>query len=269
MIPSQTQVAVTPSLPRIKVAVTLSLFRIRVAVTATLIQVMVTATVIMWAGPVVAGGGLVPHTAEYKVRISVVSGRLNTELRETENGYVANHLIRPTGMSRILTRGEMDVTAEFSRDDDGIKPDRYRAVDTIRDDPAIDLVFDWSTHSASGTVGEQDVVMPLDGLSYDNVSIQYALMNDLLHDRVADQYVLFDVDKMRIANVTSAGTKQIRTRAGTFTAVGIRHQREGSSRITTMWCVEELGYLPVVIEQHRKGKLNFQATLVEYTPTGV
>jgi hypothetical protein len=72
---------------------------------------------------------------------------------------------------------------------------------------------------------------------------------------------------MRIANVTDAGTKKIKTKAGTFDAVGIRHQKEGSSRTTTMWCVEELGFLPVIIEQHRKGKVNFRATLVRYTPT--
>ena len=71
---------------------------------------------------------------------------------------------------------------------------------------------------------------------------------------------------MRIANVTNAGTRQVETKAGTFTAVGIRHQKEGSSRVTTMWCVEALGYLPVIIEQHRKGKLNFRATLVNYAP---
>lgn len=216
-----------------------------------------------------AADQLIPHSAEYKVRISVVSGRLNTELRRTETGFAANHRIRPTGMSRILTRGTMDVTSEFSAGAEGVRPMAYQAVDTIRDDPAVDLQFDWDTKVASGTVGEEAFQLQLDELSYDNVSIQYALMYDLLNQRVAKRYVLFDVDKLRIANVSNAGSRQIRTKAGEFTAIGIRHQKEGSSRITTLWCVQELGYLPVVIEQHRKGKLNFQATLVKYTPSDV
>lgn len=216
-----------------------------------------------------AADQLIPHSAEYKVRISVVSGRLNTELRRTETGFAANHRIRPTGMSRILTRGTMDVTSEFSAGAEGVRPMAYQAVDTIRDDPAVDLQFDWDTKVASGTVGEEAFQLQLDELSYDNVSIQYALMYDLLNQRVAERYVLFDVDKLRIANVSNAGSRQIRTKAGEFTAIGIRHQKEGSSRITTLWCVQELGYLPVVIEQHRKGKLNFQATLVKYTPSDV
>ena len=39
------------------------------------------------------------------------------------------------------------------------------------------------------------------------------------------------------------------------------------------WCgnpvmlFEELGYLPVIIEQHRKGKLQVRAVLTRYEPT--
>ena len=160
----------------------------------------------------------------------------------------------------------MDVTSEFSSDAGGIKPVRFRSIDTIRDDPSEDLSFDWDTNEVTGTVGDNEILLTLDGISHDSVSIQYQLMHDLLNGGPNEHYVLFDVDKMRIANVTDAGTKTIKTKAGTFTAVGIRHQKEGSSRTTTMWCVEELGFLPVVIEQHRKGKLNFRATLVKYTP---
>lgn len=209
---------------------------------------------------------LTPHSAEYKVKISIVSGRLNTALRRTADGYVANHVIAPTGMSKILAHGTMDVTSEFSSDAGGIKPVRFRSIDTIRDDPSEDLSFDWDTNEVTGTVGDNEILLTLDGISHDSVSLQYQLMHDLLNGGPNEHYVLFDVDKMRIANVTDAGTKTIKTKAGTFTAVGIRHQKEGSSRTTTMWCVEELGFLPVVIEQHRKGKLNFRATLVKYTP---
>ena len=217
---------------------------------------------------VLAGGAeLVPHTAQYKVKISVVSGELNTELRRSDEGFVAHHVVRATGMSRMLTRGAMDVTSAFSSDEDGIKPISYRAIDTIRDDPDIDLDFDWSTNRVSGTVGEEDVELQLEGISHDNVSIQYAVMHDLLNNDLGDQYVLFDIDKLRIANITNVGTKEVKTKAGTFTAVGIQHQKEGSSRTTTLWCVEELGYLPAIVEQHRKGKLNFRATLLSYTPT--
>jgi len=217
--------------------------------------------------PLLAEPLLTPHTAEYKVKISVLSGQLTTELRRTANGYIARHVIRPTGISRIITRGTMDVTSEFDSWTDGIKPVRYQAIDTIRDEPDVDLRFDWSTNEAIGTVGDENVQLQLDGIAYDSVSIQYELMHDLLTGNTSEQYTLFDVDKMRVANVSIIGEKEVSTKAGKFVAVGVQHQKEGSSRTTTLWCVEELDYLPVIIEQHRKGKLNFRAKLVEYSPS--
>ena len=228
---------------------------------------LITALIVVFlAGQVSAETALTPHTAQYKVRISVVSGQLNTELRKTADGYVANHVIKPTGMSKLITRGTMDVTSTFSSESDGVKPIRYQSVDTIRKDPDVDLTFDWTTNEVSGTVGDEDVSLQLEGIAHDSVSIQYELMHDLLNGDPDEHYVLFDVDKMRIANISIAGEKKIKTKAGTFTAIGIQHQKVGSSRIMTLWCVEELDYLPVVIEQHRKGKLKFRATLVKYTP---
>ena len=209
---------------------------------------------------------LTPHQAEYKVRISVVSGQLNTELQASESGYLATHVVKPTGMSRVITRGRMQVSSEFTAADDGVRPVSYHAIDTIRDDPEARITFDWETNQARGTVGEENVVLQLDGLSHDAVSIQYQLMLDLINDRPNGSYVLFDVDKMRVANVRNVGAKSVKTQAGQFDVVGIEHQKEGSSRTTTLWCAPELDYLPVVIEQHRKGKLNFRASLTKYVP---
>ena len=215
----------------------------------------------------VGAAELTPHKAQYRVKISVVSGQLNTELAVTERGYIARHVIKPVGISRMLTRGTMDVTSEFQPAADGVKPVAYRAVDTIKKDPEQNIRFDWTTNQATGTVGDEEVLLQLDGVAHDAVSIQYELMHDLLNGGPSDAYVLFDLDKLTVAHSSNAGTRSVKTKAGTFEVVGVSHQKEGSSRITTLWCAPELGYLPVIVEQHRKGKLNFRATLTSYTPT--
>ena len=227
---------------------------------------LVLIAVVACSAPVANAGDLTPHTAEYKVRISIASGRLNTQLRATETGYIATHVIKPTGIAR-LRGGKMNVSSEFTTAADGVRPVAFHEIDTIRGDPETRIQFDWDPNQASGTVGEENVLLQLDGISHDNVSIQYELMHDLLNGGPSDTYVLFDVDKMRVANVRNVGTRTIKTRAGNFEAVGIQHQKEGSSRVTTLWCAPELDYLPVIIEQHRKGKLNFRATLTKYSPT--
>jgi hypothetical protein len=35
-----------------------------------------------------------------------------------------------------------------------------------------------------------------------------------------------------------------------------------------LWCAEKLGYLPVMIEQHRDGKLGVRAMLATYEAEG-
>ena len=214
---------------------------------------------------------LTPHTAEYKVRISVLGGRLNTELRKTATGYVATHRIKATGIAAALVGGEIFAESEFLPGDDGILPVRYNANDEIsKDKLRADIQFDWELQRVTGTYQNRDhaepVVVddPLEGLAHDGVSIQYELMHDLMNEGASRAYTLFDVDELKKLNISSVGTRTVKTRAGKFEAIGIRHQAENSSRQTTLWCVEELGFLPVMIQQHRKGKLRFEAKLVSY-----
>jgi len=224
-------------------------------------------TVGLFAGAAQASGPLTPHTAEYRIKISVVGGRLSTQLKSTDSGYIARHFVEPTGMSRIVAHGEITEVSEFAAGDDGIYPIAYQTNDTLaKDDPRADIRFDWNTLEASGTVNDEEFHTTLDRLRQDRVSIQYALMFDLLNNQLREKYELFEADKLKTLNVRSIGSREIKVPAGTFTVVGIQHQAENSSRVTTLWCAEEIDYLPVVIEQHRKGKLRVRATLRRYTP---
>ena len=214
-----------------------------------------------------AEAALTPHTASYKVKISVLGGQLRTELHETEGGYSAVHEIKPTVMSRMFARGSIRESSEFDAGDDGIRPRSYESRDKLtRDKTNAAIEFDWDTGEARGTVDGEDVVSVMQELAHDRVSIQYQLMHDLLNDQPTRSYTMFEIDRLRPVTIRDAGTKTVRVPAGEFTVVGVSHQAEGSKRVTTLWCAEELGYLPVIIEQHRKGKLRVKATLTDYAP---
>ena len=146
-------------------------------------------------------------------------------------------------------------------------PTAYQSNDSLsRDKVRADIRFDWNDNVARGTVNGEELEATLQGLSHDRISIQYQLMHDLLNDSMAKQYRLFEIDKMKVLNIRTLGSREVSVGAGTYTAVGIQHQAENSSRVTTLWCVEALDYLPVIIEQHRKGKLRVRATLQSYSP---
>ncbi|MGI9235893.1 MAG: DUF3108 domain-containing protein [Woeseiaceae bacterium] len=221
----------------------------------------------VFANPAHAACKLTPHKAEYKVKISVVSGRLRTALRQTEAGYTAEHSIAATGMSRLIAHGKISEASDFASSPNGLQPVAYRSNDTLsRDKVSADVRFDWDSNHATGTVNGEDFEAELAGFSHDRVSIQYQLMHDLLNDEPSEQYRMFEVDEQKVLNIRTLEAKTVKVRAGKFKAIGIQHQAENSSRVTTLWCVEELGFLPVVIEQHRKGKLRVRATLRNYVP---
>jgi len=214
-----------------------------------------------------AENSLAPHKAQYKVKISVLGGQLNTQLITTEDGYVATHTIKPTGMSRMLSGGQINESSHFDRVKNGVRPVTFQTNDTLtRDKTRASIRFNWDTNEASGTVNNEAFLSEMEGFAFDRVSIQYELMSDLLNDNPSAEYVLFDVDKLKTIEVRNIGSRTVKVPAGEYEAVGLQHQAIGSKRITTMWCVEELDYLPVIIEQHRKGKLKMRAVLSEYSP---
>jgi hypothetical protein len=111
-----------------------------------------------------------------------------------------------------------------------------------------------------------EYVIPLPGPVQDRVSIQFELMHELMNGEPADNYLMMNEEELRPIFVSNIGTKSVKVPFGKFDAVGIQHRNEDSSRVSTLWCVEELGYLPVIIEQHRDGKLRVRAVLSEYSP---
>jgi Protein of unknown function (DUF3108) len=231
-----------------------------------------TATMLLlWLNPVLAEPaneiGLVPHVAEYKVKISVLSGVLRTQVFEVGDAFIARSEISPTGFASVLKNGSIIEQSEFVEAGNGVRPRHYESVDTLsKDETTMQFSFDWDAHSVVGSINKKDFIFDVSGMVHDRVSIQYQLMQNLQNGRAAEQYSLLDGDELKLLTVTNIGTKEIKVPFGRFTAVGIQHQAENSSRVSTLWCVQELGYLPIIIEQHRDGKLRVRAVLTSYRP---
>jgi len=216
-----------------------------------------------------AGALLTPHTAEYKIEISIVNGKLTTQFETTETGYMAESVIKATGLSRLIASGSIREQSWFSESDGKIQPRQYRSTDGLSSDhDSIAMDFNWDLRKVTGFIDGEEFQATLEGDVHDRVSLQYGLMYDLLNGGENAEYFLQDAEELKTLSISNIGSKAVKVPFGRFTAVGIQHQRVGSSRVTTMWCVEELGYLPVIIEQHRKGKLRLRAVLTKYDPLG-
>ena len=123
--------------------------------------------------PAVAELALTPYSAEYTVKISVLSGRLTTELRPLADGFEATHIIEPSGLASVLKSGEINEQSRFTPYADGVRATWYRSEDSLSSDKTrAEVTFDWSTSEISGTVNDEAVRIVLDGIVHDRVAIQ-------------------------------------------------------------------------------------------------
>lgn len=230
-------------------------------------SVMLSALLLLCSGISHAGGSLTPHVAEYKVKISVLGGKLRTRVEATDTGYYAQSSIDATGMSKIVANGSIRESSLMTVSADGLRPQRFRSSDTLsKGGQEVDLSFDWSKLVIGGQIDNAEFRTGINGEVHDRVSLQYGLMFDLMSGVERPEYALQDSERLKLLSITNIGKRSVKVPFGQFDAVGIQHQAENSSRVTTLWCVEELGYLPVIIEQHRKGKRRMRAMLTSYTP---
>ena len=209
---------------------------------------------------------LTPHVAQYEVRISVLGGELNSRLENVDGSYVAISRVEPKGFARLLVRGSIEERSVFTIADGLVQSSKYSSSDTLtKHGQDIDMEFDWVQGTVTGHTSEGPLAMAATDGAIDRASLQYALMLDLMNDRLRDEYVLQDVDDVKRLIVSVEGEKFVDVPYGRISVIGITHSTTESSRKTTLWCAPSLGYLPVVIEQYRKGKLGGRVVLSSYS----
>ncbi len=221
---------------------------------------------------------LEPHRAFYDVRIKVFKGSMVTELQAADGAaYTGTSEITPRGFARLASKGTIENQSLFRLTDSGVQPLAFQGSDTIsKRKKHANLNFDWDSLRLTGTASQKKsgkrietaVDAPMENGLHDAISLQYALMHDLQQDDLKDRYTLADGDQLKTINITRLETTSLRVPYGEFNVVPVQHQVEGSSRVTTFWFARELNFLPVKIEQHRKGKRLMKAELGDYQLAG-
>lgn len=224
--------------------------------------------VALWLGAsivAVANDDLVPHHAVYKIEISVLGGILETKLELDEGAFKAESSIRPTGLAAIFKHGEITEWSRFAVHDSALRSLDYGSDDSLAGkEKHMTLEFDWLENKVVGLIDGSEFSAGLETHIVDRSTLQYALIYDLLNHQLRSEYILQDGENRKILTVLNKGTRVIEVPFGTFEAVGIQHRAGKSSRETTLWFAEALGYLPIVIEQHRNGKLRGRVLLKNF-----
>jgi len=136
--------------------------------------------------------------------------------------------------------------------DKGVQPLSYEADDgtssTKRD---ADVQFDWEHGRVTGVYEDVKVDMPLQPGIQDDLSVQIALMVEVLAGREPQQFQMIDKNTVREYRYTRETQESVSTPLGKIDTIVYRSQKTGSPRVTRFWCAPSLGYIPMRVEQKK------------------
>jgi hypothetical protein len=155
----------------------------------------------------------------------------------------------PRGIGRVFS--ERPVQKSILRvTDKGVQPLSYEADDgtssTKRD---AHVQFDWEHGRATGVYEDVKVDMPLQAGIQDDLSVQIALVVELLAGRVPEHFQIIDQNTVREYHYTREAEETLSTPLGKIDTIVYRSQKTGSPRVTRFWCAPSRGYIPMRVEQ--------------------
>jgi hypothetical protein len=134
----------------------------------------------------------------------------------------------------------------------GVQPLSYKATagtsSTRRD---IDVKYDWQQMRVTGTYEDTRMDMPIKPGTQDDLSVQIALMVELLRGHMPDTFLLLNKTKVRLHHYTRENAETIATRIGEVPTTVYRSVAEYSPRATRFWCAPDRGYIPMRVQQKK------------------
>ncbi len=200
-------------------------------------------------------------TAVYAVKTSGMTiGETKRVLSHDGKYYQFESITRPKGIARLLTSGQVVERSLWSFFHGQPRPEHYTFLNSgSKKNRNVQLDFDWDKNRVINTINGEPWSMPLEHGTQDKLLYQLRIMQDLPTSKTTLRYPVADGGKLKYYDIEIIGKERIRTKLGIFDT--IRLHRTKGSRKTTLWCAEQLGYLPVRIEQQKNDDSPVIATL--------
>jgi hypothetical protein len=187
--------------------------------------------------------------------MTVAFSTLNLEHHDDTWSYRSKS--EPRGIGRMLSdRPSLESVLRVT--DTGTQPLSYKADDgTSSTKRAINVQFDWDRGRVTGVYEDTKVDMPLQPGIQDDLSVQIALMVELLGGRTPNQFLMLDKNSVRKYHYDREGEETVSTPLGAVATIVFRSQKEGSPRVTRFWCAPSHGYIPMQVEQKRGAEVQW------------
>ena len=177
--------------------------------------------------------------------------------------------VRPNGMVALLASSRVDEQVSGEIHKGAIQPQQYeRVLDAGRKSSRMHVEFNWAAGELMVRYDADQATLPLTPGVLDPLSLQLAVMGDMLRGQIPSQYRLVDRTEIKTYLIRSQGEEILETSLGPLRTLRINQYTPGKTRMTTFWVAPELQYLPVRIMQEKRGKeeIRMDIRTVERTP---
>jgi hypothetical protein len=103
----------------------------------------------------------------------------------------------------------------------------------------------------TGVYEDTKVDMPLQPGIQDDLSVQIALVVELLRGHEPDQFQMIDKNTVREYRYAREAEEPLSTPLGNIDTIVYRSSKAGSPRVTRFWCAPSIGYIPLRVEQKK------------------
>ena len=202
------------------------------------------------ASPSASADELKPFQASYNwIYHGMTVAVSSLDLEHEDANWVYRSKSEPRGIGRLFSErpvqeSVMQITA------DGVRPLSYKAdagtSSTKRD---ANVQFDWQNNRVTGVYEDAKVDMPIPPDMQDDLSVQIALMVELLRGHTPEKFSLISGNQVREYRYSREGEETLTTPVGTIPTIIYRSDKQYSPRVTRFWCAPSLGYIPLRVQQ--------------------
>lgn len=205
-----------------------------------------------------AAADLAPFKATYAIRWNGMSaGTGHLQLQKLDGGrWSYESRVQSRGLFRLAMPSNQASKSIFRIIDGKVVPESFTS-----DENGQSINFDWQGGRVTGTVDRKKVDLPIQPGLLDTLSVQVALMQELLSGRMPARFVLVDEDRIKDYRYAVEDSEVVDSVAGQHRADIFSSRRPGSRKATYFWCAPELGYLPLKVERRNGREVEWSMSL--------
>ena len=208
--------------------------------------------------------------ATYRVnKYNTTIAEMKLSLKQTNQGIIYKSHSETRGLAAVFSNEEINETSQLLWDKDSGTPHlhKYEYQRKNKAKKNQQFILDWSdnnTATVQGTFANNSFQLNIKDYAWDQLFVQLVIASDLqASNKIKEKYSYNIIDEAHLTqyHFEYITDERIHIDNNSYETVKLKRIHTPGNRVTYFWLSKKLHYLPVKIEQYKKGELNLNMVL--------